>query len=315
MLVDEAVYADGRRHGGHDTRGSGGFAWVGLHDATEPELSALQAEFGLDELAVEDALSTHQRAKLDQFRDHSFLVMKTITRNEGDGDLSVGDVCIFFSDTAVITVRHGEAMPLATIRRDLEARPDRLSKGSTTVVHEIVDRLVDQYLSVANGLLDDVSEIEDSVFDDEVPAPAAQIYAIKRKLIEFRRSTLPLLDPLTRLASGNVRYVAPGFELLFSDVKDHLLRVMDEIDSMDRIVDSAMQANLGLIGVKQNEDMRKISAWVGIAAVPTMIAGIYGMNFDNMPELHRDYGYFIVIGFMATVSAVLFRLFRRFDWL
>ena len=206
-------------------------------------------------------------------------------------------------------------MPLATVRRDLEARPDRLSLGPTAVVHEIIDRLVDQYLAVANKIADDVRDIEDAVFDDEVPAVPHEMYAVKRELIEFRRAAAPLLEPLTRLASGKVRHINEDFRFYFSDIRDHLMRVLDQIDALDRIMEAALQANIALISVKQNEDMRKISAWVGIAAVPTMIAGIYGMNFDYIPELKWHYGYFFVWTLILGVCGGLYLRFRRIGWL
>jgi Mg2+ and Co2+ transporter CorA len=158
-------------------------------------------------------------------------------------------------------------------------------------------------------------QIEDDVFDDEKPAPASRMYFVKRELIEFRRAVHPLVQPLDKLAAGSVPYINSDSALLFSDVRDHLLKVIDEVDALDALMDAALHANVALIQVQQNADMRKISAYVGIGAVPTMIAGIYGMNFDNMPELQWKYGYFIVVGFLGVVSLVLFRLFRRNRWL
>jgi magnesium transporter len=161
----------------------------------------------------------------------------------------------------------------------------------------------------------DVRAIEDAVFDDEVPAQPHEMYAVKRELIEFRRAAAPLLEPLTRLANGSVRHVDNEFRFYFSDIRDHLMRVLDQVDALDRIMEAALQANLALISVQQNEDMRKISAWVGIAAVPTMIAGVYGMNFDYMPELGAKWGYFVIVGLMGTISVLLYRAFKRNNWL
>ncbi len=183
------------------------------------------------------------------------------------------------------------------------------------ILHEIVDRLVDQYLTVADRIAADVSDIEDSVFDYDIPAVPQAMYAVKRELIEFRRAAAPLLDPLTRLASGSISHVDERLRFDFSDVRDHLLRVLDQVDALDRILDAALQANLSLISVKQNADMRKISAWVGIAAVPTMIAGVYGMTFENIPELTTDWGYFVVLGLMTTICIGLYRAFRKNTWL
>ena len=315
MLVDEAIYVNGVRRDGHDPSGIEGFSWVGVHDPTLRELISYQDHFHFNDLALEDAVSRQQRPKLDVFDGHSFLVLRTVAYNGRNKPLTIGDVCIFFSEQAVVTVRHGEAMPLTTIRKDLELRPTKLRRGPTAIVHELVDRLVDQYVDVMQRINTDVSDIEDAVFDDETPAPSHEMYQVKRELIEFRRAVQPLVEPMTVLASGSTQFIDPSFKYDFSDVGDHLLKVVDEVDALEKIMDAALQANLALISVKQNEDMRKISAWVGIAAVPTMVAGIYGMNFDNMPELGSRFGYFVVLGVMGVACLWIHRLFRRNNWL
>jgi magnesium transporter len=315
VLVDEAVYVNGIRHEGHDPEGTTGFSWVGILDPTWSELEDYQHHFHFNDLALEDAVSHHQRPKIDNFADHCFMVLRTVDYRQLSRTLYVGDVCIFFSDKTVVTVRHGEAMPLTTIRADLESHPDRLAIGPTAVVHEILDRLVDQYVETSRHVANDVRRLEDEVFNDETPAPSREMYATKRELIDFRRAVVPLVGPLDLIISGQAKFVDPSFTFKFSDVRDHLLKVIDEIDSMERLIDAAIQANLALISVKQNSDMRKISAWVGIAAVPTMLAGIYGMNFENMPELQTKWGYFVVILVMVAACSGLFRMFRRNDWL
>ena len=315
MLVDEAKYLDGKRV--HDSGGDPQklFTWIGLVDPTEPELKILQNRFRLNPLAVEDALSSKQRPKLDIYHDHSLLVLKTVNYNVSTERLELGDLNILFSSNFVLTVRHGEAMPLRSIRADLENHPTKLAGGSTAVLHELVDRLVDQYVTVCAHLAEDVDQIEDSVFDDETPASATQLYFVKRELIEFRRAVLPLVQPIEMLASGKVRNIDPESASLFSDVRDHLLKVIDEVESMNELMNAALQANSALIQTQQNADMRKISAWVGIGAVPTMVAGIYGMNFKYLPELEWRYGYFVVVGALVLVCGVLFRLFHKYNWL
>jgi len=315
VLVDEAVYVDGVRFEGHDPEGTTGFSWVGILDPTWEELADYQHHFHFNDLALEDAVSHHQRPKIDNFVDHCFLVLRTVGYRKEKRSVFVGDVCVFFSDKTVVTVRHGEAMPLTTIRADLEAHPERLRQGPTVVVHEIMDRLVDQYVETSRMVAADVRRLEDAVFDDETPAPSHDMYSTKRELIDFRRAVVPLVNPLDQIISGQAKFVDPSFKFLFSDVRDHLLKVIDEIDSMERVIDAAIQANLALVSVKQNADMRKISSWVGIAAVPTMLAGIYGMNFENMPELQTRWGYLVVLGVMGTACIGLFRMFRRNDWL
>lgn len=315
MLVDAARYVQGKRQDLLTASDADGYVWFGLSEPSREELLDIERHVALNDFAVEDAVTNHQRPKIDQFDEHTFIVVRTIAYTSHGESLAIGDLCIFLSTDAIVTVRHGEAMALSSLRSDLESHPERLALGPTKIAHEIIDRLVDQYIIVGNRIAEDVRSIEDTVFDDDIPAVPQEMYAVKRELIEFRRAAAPLLEPLTQLASGRVPYVNDRFRFDFSDIRDHLLRVLDQVDALDRIMDAALQANLSLISVKQNEDMRKISAWVGIAAVPTMIAGIYGMNFENMPELEARWGYFAVVGFMATVSLGLHRLFRRNKWL
>ena len=315
MLVDEAKYLNGKRVQESVPGAQNAFAWVGLIDPTEPELKIFQNRFHLSPLAVEDALSGKQRPKLDQYHEHSTLLLKTINYDTKTERVVLGDMTVMFAADYVVTVRHGEAMPLRSIRADLENHPDRLAGGPTAVLHELVDRLVDQYVDVCAHLAEDVDQIEDSVFDDEHPAPATQLYFVKREIIEFRRAVMPLVQPIELLASGKVRNVNPDSAQLFSDVRDHLLKVIDEVESMNELINAALHANAALIQTQQNADMRKISAWVGIGAVPTMVAGIYGMNFKYLPELQWRYGYFVVVGALVLVCGVLFRLFHKYKWL
>lgn len=291
------------------------FTWVGLIDPTEPELKTFQNRFHLDPLAVEDAVLGRQRPKLDQYHEHSALILKTINYDTKTERIVLGDMTVMFASDFVVTVRHGEAMPLRSIRADLENHPERLAGGSTAVLHELIDRLVDQYVDVCAHLVEDVDQIEDSVFDDEIPAAATQLYFVKREIIEFRRAVIPLVQPIELLASGKVRNVNPDSAQLFSDVRDHLLKVIDEVELMNELMNAALMANSALIQTQQNADMRKISAYVGIGAVPTMIAGIYGMNFKYLPELQWRYGYFVVVGALTVICALLFRQFHKNKWL
>lgn len=315
MLVDEAKYIAGKRTKDGSTSSDESFTWIGLVDATEAELQKYQRRFHLHNLAIEDAASEEQRTKLDIYPEHLFLVLKTIAYDSKTERIVVGDIAMFMGDEFILTVRHGEAIALRSIRADLENHPERLEGGPTAVLHEIVDRLVDQYIDVCARIAKDVEEIEDMVFDDELPAPASRLYFVKRELIEFRRTIFPLVKPIELLAAGKVTHCNSNSAPLFSDVRDHLLKVIDEVELMDELIDAALHANSTLIQVQQNTDMRKISAWIGIGAVPTMVAGIYGMNFDHMPELRWRYGYFIVVGILVAVCATLFRLFRKNEWL
>ena len=315
MLVDSATYVNGARLSEFTPQTESGFSWVGLADPSAGELAEYARLFQLHPLAVEDALSGRQRPKLDVYQQHAFIVLKTAMYDVDNQHVVTGDIAIFAGERFIVIVRHGDAIPLRSIRADLESRPDRLAEGSTSVLHEVLDRLVDQYIEVAIKLQEDVEALEDVVFDDEVPAPSSQLYMVKRELLEFRRGVYPLIDPLNRLATSEVAHIDHSFSLLFSDVRDHLMKVIDDVNAMNELMDAALDANLALIQVQQNSDMRKISAWVGIGAVPTMVAGIYGMNFKHLPELEWRYGYFLVLGVLSVVSVGMFRLFRKNNWL
>jgi len=313
VLVDSAVYINGERS--QEAEPGSGFTWVGLLDPKVDEIQEYQKKFSLHSLAVEDAVMGRQRPKLDVYPRHSFLILKTVMFDLGTSRIVVGDIGVFINEKFVVIVRHGDAIPMRSIRADLEQHPDRLKEGSTAVLHEVLDRLVDQYVDVAWNLQEDVESLEDMVFDDEIPAPSARLYTVKRELLEFRRAVYPLIEPLNRLASSEVPHIDAQFAPQFADVRDHLMKVIDDVNTMNDLMEAALHANLALIQVQQNVDMRKISAWVGIGAVPTMVAGIYGMNFENLPELQWKYGYYVVLGVLGAVSAGLFRVFRRNNWL
>ena len=313
MLVDSAVYINGVRS--HEVEPGSGFTWVGLLDPKVDEMQDYQQKYSLHSLAVEDAVLGRQRPKIDVYPRHSFLILKTVMYDLTTSRIVLGDIGVFINEKLIVIVRHGDTIPMRSIRADLEKHPDRLKEGTTAVLHEVLDRLVDQYLDVAWNLQEDVERLEDMVFDDEIPAPSARLYTVKRELLEFRRAVDPLIEPLNRLASSEVPHIDPQFAPQFADVRDHLMKAIDDVNTMNDLMDAALHANLALIQVQQNVDMRKISAWVGIGAVPTMVAGIYGMNFENLPELQWKYGYYVVLGALAAVSAGLFRLFRKNNWL
>ena len=315
MLVDAATYVNGVRLSESTPHTESGFSWVGLADPSSDEFAKYASLFQLHHLAVEDALSGRQRPKMDVYQHHAFVVLKTAMYNTETAHVATGDIGIFVGERFIVIVRHGDAIPLRSIRADLEEHPERLNDGSTSVLHEVLDRLVDQYVDVAAKLQEDVEALEDVVFDDELPAPSAHLYMVKRELLEFRRAVYPLVDPLNRLASSEVAHITSSFIHNFADVRDHLMKVIDDVNAMNELMDAALDANLALIQVQQNSDMRKISAWVGIGAVPTMVAGIYGMNFKHLPELEWEYGYFLVLGVLSVVAVGMFRVFRKNNWL
>ncbi|MFI1925276.1 MULTISPECIES: magnesium/cobalt transporter CorA [unclassified Streptomyces] len=331
MIVDCAVYRDGHRTEGPedfsdalaDARAAGGFVWIGLHEPTEKEFDHVTQEFGLHPLAVEDALNAHQRPKLEIYDDSLFLVFKPVVYEPESDAVSSGEVMVFLGDGFVVTVRHGEGAPLAAVRHRLEHEPQLLAKGPTAVVYAIADATVDHYLDVATELQTDLEELEAEVFSPDGGGSrhtASRIYRFKRQILEFRRATGPLGPPLTRLAGTSVS--GPGVPFVderarpfFRDVSDHLTRVNESVEGLDRLVTDILSAHLAQMSVRQNDDMRKISAWAAMAAVPTMIAGIYGMNFEHMPELRWVWSYPAVIALMAGLEVLLYRLFKHRGWL
>jgi magnesium transporter len=332
VIVDCAVYHDGRRTEGPEdlsdalalARAEGdAFVWIGLYEPTEQEFDLVTDEFGLHPLAVEDALKAHQRPKLEVFDDSLFMVLKPVAYEAASDVVTTGEVMVFIGDSFVVTVRHGECSPLAEVRRRLEADPEMLRQGPTAALYSIADATVDHYLEVAIELQTDLEGLEAEVFSPSGGGSrhtASRIYTFKRQILEFRRATGPLTVPLTRLsgsgaAGAMVPFVHEKAHPFFRDVNDHLARVNESVESLDRLVSDILSAHLAQMSVRQNDDMRKISAWAAMAAVPTMIAGIYGMNFDHMPELHWLWSYPAVILAMATLEFLLYHLFKRRGWL
>jgi len=323
MIVDCAVYEHGRRRDGavpleeayEAGRAEDAFVWIGLYEPTPEEFDSIEREFELHELAVEDAIKAHQRPKLEVYGDTVFMVLKTARYVDPDEVVTLGEIGIFLGDSFVITVRHGEGSDLREVRRSLEADPERLGQGPGAVLHAIVDRVVDDYQPALQGLQTDIEEVEEEVFTPSRKNPAERIYRLKREVIEFHRATSPLLEPLDRLSRGHYEPIQPEVRNYFRDVYDHLKRVDDQLTGFRDLLTSVLDANLTQVSVRQNEDLRKISAWVAMAAVPTMIAGIYGMNFKHMPELEWPFGYPAVLLLLATICTLMYRSFRRAGWL
>ncbi len=327
MIVDSALYRDGRRREGpgdlsralaeaRDARDA--FLWVGLHEPSAAEFDHVASEFALHPLAVEDALKAHQRPKLEVYDDSLFMVLKPVLYEPESDRVSTGELMLFLGDSFVVTVRHGEGAPLAEVRKRLETQPEVLRHGPTAVLYAVSDAVVDHYLDVAGELQVDLEELEADVFapgGTGTSHTAERIYTAKRQVLEFRRATGPLTGPMTRLTAGAVPFVDEDSQPFFRDVTDHLVRANEQVEGLDRLLSDVLSAHLAQMGVRQNDDMRKISAWAAMAAVPTMVAGIYGMNFEHMPELHWMWSYPTVIAVMAGIEVGLYRLFKRRDWL
>ncbi|MFG2558578.1 magnesium/cobalt transporter CorA [Streptomyces sp. NPDC048496] len=328
VIVDCAIYRDGRRTDGpadfsdalDEARATGdAFLWIGLHEPTEKEFDLVNSEFGLHPLAVEDALSAHQRPKLEVYDDSLFVVIKPVVYEHEDDTVTTDELMIFIGDSFVVTVRHGEGAPLAEVRRRLEADPEVLKHGPTSVLYAVSDAVVDHYIDVAGELQVDLEELETEVFAPsstmDTKNTASRIYTFKRQVLEFRRASGPLNAPMARLAGATVPFVDEHSQPFFRDVSDHLTRANEHVEGLDRLLSDILAAHLAQTGLRQNDDMRKISAWAAMAAVPTMVAGIYGMNFDHMPELRWVWTYPTVIGLMGCAVLGLYRLFKRNGWL
>jgi magnesium transporter len=299
-----------------------GFVWLGLHEPTDQEFAGIAELFALHPLAVEDAVEAHQRPKLERYDETLFAVFKTVCYVEHEEltatseVVNTGEIMVFVGQDFVITVRHGRHGSLGPLREELESVPEQLAKGPAAVLHAIADHVVDDYLSVTDSVQEDIDQVETDVFaENGARADPGRIYQLKRELLELKRAVVPLSRPLEDLATRPLRAVEPEIQAYFRDVSDHLLRVKEQIFAFDELLNSILQAHLAQVTVAQNEDMRKITAWAAIVAVPTMVCGVYGMNFDYMPELRSTFGYPLVIAVISVVCVTLYRGFRRNGWL
>jgi magnesium transporter len=327
-VVDWALYRDGVREdvatytdAVRSARDSGGFVWIGLHEPDVEQLDRIAAEFALHPLAVEDAVHAHQRPKLERFDGTLFAVFKTVKYiehkavTETNEIIETGEVMVFVGDTFAVTVRHGEHGSLTKVRGRLESDPDMLSRGPSAVLYAVADQIVDTYLSVAGSLENDIDEIEELAFSNSRGREVGRVYQVKRELMELRRAVMPLAQPLRLLASNDGPIVDAKVGEYFRDVEDHLTRVHETVASYDELLTSMLQASLAQLSVAQNADMRRITSWAAIIAVPTAVTGIYGMNFEHMPELRWTFGYPLVLTVIFTACVLLYRGFRRNGWL
>lgn len=326
MIVDSALYRGGSRVdldcAPHDfdrlragVEQPGDFVWLGLYRPSERELGEVAEAFGLHPLAVEDAVQAHQRPKLEKYADSLFLVLKTLWYVDEDDAVETGEINVFLGRDFVVTVRHGRGSQLKDARQHLESTRDVLTHGPGAVMYAVCDTVVDGYLDVVRELEIDVDEVETSVFSPERTKDSARIYTLKRELAEVRRAVQPLREPMRRLSSGEVPAVAEDARPFFRDVLDHLTQASEVAENLETLLSSAFEAHLAQISVQQNDDMRKISAGAALVVVPTLIAGIYGMNFEHMPELGWTFGYPFALVLMVGVVCGLWVLFKRSGWL
>lgn len=334
VVVDCGVYVDGVRLPGTYTpadalakvrevqqTGADAFVWIGLHEPNDHQMKEVADVFGLHPLAAEDAVVAHQRPKLERYDEALFLVLKTVNYVRHDSVVlareivETGELMVFVGRNFVVTVRHGEHGGLSDVRKRMDADPEHLRLGPFAVMHAIADYVVDQYLAVTNLMEADIDSIEEVAFTPGAKVDVEPIYLLKREVAELRRSVNPLSVPFQRMQTEHKDLISKELRRYLRDVADHQLQAADQIASYDEMLTSLVQAALARVGMQQNTDMRKISAWAGILAVPTMIAGIYGMNFDWMPVLHYRWGYPAVLTAMMGICLILYRNFRHRDWL
>jgi magnesium transporter len=325
VIVDNAVYRKGVRvpldcdvadlATVRNQCAPGDFVWIGLFEPDTAELAEVAAVFDLHPLAVEDAVSAHQRPKLERYDKSLFLVLKTLWYVDEDDAVETGEINLFVGDDFVVTVRHGRGGGLHEARMALEEREKVLAHGPSAVVYAVCDQVVDIYDEVADELTQDVDEVEYSLFSEERTNDSTRIYVLKRELAEVRRAVMPLRDPLSRFSAGAVDGIHPDAAPYFRDVADHLARIAETVDSLDLLLSAAFEAHLAQITIRQNNDMRKISAGVALFVGPTLIGSIYGMNFEHMPELGWFVGYPMALLLMASIAGGLLFLFKRSGWL
>ena len=337
-VVDAAIYRDGRRVATAGTiadvarqlgEEAGSFAWIGLLRPNEAQLMPVADQFGFHEIAVEDAIVAHQRPKLERYGDTLFVVLRAATYLDKEEEVEFGEIHLFVGPNFVVTVRHSRTPDLSRVRQRMEDDPELLARGPEAVLYAILDSVVDGYAPVVAGLQKDIDEIEVQVFRND-PAVSRRIYELSGEVIEFQRSTRPLLGMLDGLSRGFEKYrTDEELQRYLRDVADHATTVVERVDNFRQMLSDVLTLNATLVNqaqteemkrlteasFDQNEEIKRISAWAAIIFAPTLIGTIYGMNFDNIPELHWEYGYLFALGLMVLVSVGLWVIFRTRGWL
>ena len=322
-VVASVAYANGRRLGevaipdiSEVLEQPGRFVWIGLHDPDDEVLKEVQQEFSLHDLAIEDAARAHQRPKLERYGDSLFVVMRTAHLDRPTGAIEFGETHLFVGANYVVSIRHGASLPYVEVRTRCEASPDLLAKGPVFVLYALMDFIVDQYFPLVDSFEDRLEELEDDIFQQTLTRETTErIYQLKRNLLEVKRAVAPLVDMCNRLVRTDSALIPESARVYFRDVYDHTIRINEMIDTLRELLTTALEANLSLISVSQNEAMKRLAGWAAIIAVPTMIAGIYGMNFKFMPELDWILGYPVTMVVMLGACGFLYYRFKRSGWL
>lgn len=298
-----------------------GFVWLGLKDPTDEDMASFARQFDLHPLAIEDAVEGHTRSKLEQFDDTLFCVISTVayvdheTVTETSEIVSTGQIMIFVGENFLLTVRRGDNTPLRSLRRTLETLPEELQVGPAYVFYKILDRVVDEYMAVVGEFEIDIDEVEEDIFSRQGTTEVDRVYNLKRELIEFKRAVVPLAAPLQALSTRSYPVIPDETRAYFREVADHHTDSREAILSFDEVLSTILQAGMARISLEDNRDMRRLSAILGILAVPTTLGAVYGMNFDNMPELHTEYGYFVVLAVMIAGMLGCYLVFRQRRWI
>ena len=321
-IINCVSYAQGKRVANVELKevqqhlkNSNEFVWIGLHEPSEEVLSQVKNVFQLHELAVEDAHRAHQRPKVEQYADSIFVVLRTAQMNE-DRHIEFGETHFFVCKYFIVVVRHGSNVPYTEVRTRCEAAPDLLQKGQGFVLYAVMDFIIDRYFPVVHAMELELENIEARIFKEKPSRETTErIYDLKRELLEVKRAISPLVDVCNRLMRFDMDCISPETRPYFRDVYDHVVRINEMVDSTRELLNSAMEANFSLISIAQSDVSKKFAGWAAIIAVPTMIAGFYGMNFKFMPELSWHYGYYFVIIGTVSICTLMYFLFRRSGWL
>lgn len=322
-VVNCVAYAEGQRVAAYEMSEigralevPGRFAWIGLHRPSAELLRQVQSEFGLHDLAIEDAHHAHQRPKLETYGDSLFVVLRTGRMNKEQRRVDFGETHFFVGRNFIVSVRHGPSLSYAGVRARCETTPQLLRKGPGFALYALMDSIVDQYFPVVDALAEDLEALEDQIFGEKsTRETTAQIYHLKRQLLEVKRAISPLIDICNRLMRFDLELIPEDTRPYFRDVYDHVIRINEMVDNARELLTTALEANFSLISIAQNDVSKRFAGWAAIIAVPTMVAGIYGMNFKSMPELEWQYGYPVVLGVTFALALLLYLLFKRSGWL
>lgn len=322
-IVNCAAYLDGKRIANIQLsqikeflRNHHHFIWAGLQEPGEETLQLLQEQLSIHDLAVEDAHNAHQRPKIETYGDILFIVLRTAQMNSVHHRIDFGETHFFVGSHFLITVRHGSSISYADVRNRCESTPHLLRKGQGFVLYAVMDSIVDQFFPVVEGLEEELLAIEDMIFKEKPSRQTTEnIYQLKRQLLEVKRAVSPLIDISSRLMKFDVKLISEETQTYFRDIYDHVLRINEMVDNARELLNTALEANFSLLSISQNEVSKKFAGWAAILAVPTMVAGFYGMNFKFMPELGWHYGYPFVVILTISLCIIIYLLFKRSGWL